>query len=60
MKTLNNMPTEHAKWSQIKKEKTNNIEKVTHSLNRFQYRYRLACSFSGMTVDGTTALTAKG
>jgi len=60
MKTLNNMPTEHVKWAQLKKETKHKIEKVTHSLNRFQYRYRLACSFSSMTIDGTTPLTAKG
>jgi hypothetical protein len=60
MKTLNNMPTEHLKWAQLKKETKHKIEKVTHSLNRFQYRYRLACSFSSMTIDGTTPLTAKG
>jgi len=59
MKTLNNMPTEHAKWAQLKKEKQIN-QKVIHSLNRFQYRYRFACSFSSMTIDGTTPLTAKG
>jgi len=59
MKTLNNMPTEHAKWAQLKKEKQIN-QKVVHSLNRFQYRYRFACSFSSMTIDGTTQLTAKG
>lgn len=60
MAILNNMPTEHAKWTQLKKNKKHKIEKVTHSLNRFQYRYRLACSFSSMTVEGTTPLTAKG
>jgi hypothetical protein len=60
MKLLNNMPTEHVKWAQLKKETKHKIEKVTHSLNRFQYRYRLACSFSSMTIDGTTTLTAKG
>jgi len=59
MKTLNNMPTEHAKWAQLKKEKQIN-QKVIHSLNRFQYRYRFACSFSSMTIDGTTPLTTKG
>ena len=53
------MPTEHAKWAQLKKEKQIN-QKVIHSLNRFQYRYRFACSFSSMTIDGTTQLTAKG
>lgn len=59
MMTLNNMPTEHAKWAQLKK--TENVKtKVLHSLNRFQYRYRFACSFSSMTIDGTTQLTAKG
>jgi len=60
MTTLNNMPTEHIKWAQLKKDTKHKIEKVTHSLNRFQYRYRLACSFSSMTIDGTTPLTAKG
>jgi hypothetical protein len=59
MKTLNNMPTEHVKWAQLKKEKQIK-QKVLHSLNRFQYRYRFACSFSSMTIDGTTPLTAKG
>ena len=59
MKTLNNMPTEHAKWGNLKKEKQIK-QKVLHSLNRFQYRYRFACSFSSMTIDGTTPLTAKG
>ena len=60
MTTLNNMPTEHAKWTQLKKETKHKTEQVTHSLNRFQYRYRLACSFTSMTIDGTTQLTAKG
>jgi hypothetical protein len=60
MQTLNNMPTEHAKWAQLKKDTKHKTEQVTHSLNRFQYRYRLACSFSSMTIDGTTQLTAKG
>jgi hypothetical protein len=59
MKTLNNMPTEHAKWAQLKKEKQIK-QKVLNSLNRFQYRYRFACSISSMTIDGTTPLTAKG
>lgn len=59
MKILNNMPTEHAKWAQLKKGEQLN-QTVFHSLNRFQYRYRLACSFSSMTIDGTTPLTAKG
>ncbi len=59
MTLLNNMPTEHAKWTQLKKEKQIK-QKVVHSLNRFQYRYRFACSFSSMTIDGTTPLTAKG
>jgi hypothetical protein len=59
MKTLNNMPTEHTKWAQLKKVKELN-QTVINSLNRFQYRYRLACSFSSMTVDGTTPLTEKG
>lgn len=59
MPTLNNMPTDHAKWTQLKKSKDIKT-KVLNSLNRFQYRYRLGCSFSSMTVDGTTALTAKG
>ena len=59
MPVLNNMPTEHAKWAQLKKDE--NIKtKVLNSLNRFQFRYRLACSFSSMTIDGTTPLTAKG
>lgn len=60
MPTLNNMPTEHAKLAQLKKETKRKTEQVTHSLNRFQYRYRLACSFSSMTIEGTTQLTAKG
>lgn len=59
MKTLNNMPTEHAKWAKLKKGEQLK-QKVVHSLNRFQYRYRLACSFNSMTIDGTTQLTAKG
>lgn len=59
MTLLNNMPTEHIKWAKIKKGDRLK-QKVVHSLNRFQYRYRFACSFSSMTVDGTTALTAKG
>jgi hypothetical protein len=59
MKTLNNMPTEHVKWAQLKKGK-NHKERIVQSLNRFQYRYRLACSFSSMTIDGTKPLTAKG
>lgn len=59
MKTLNNMPTEHAKWGLLKKDKQIK-QKVIHSLNRFQYRYRFACSLSSMTIDGTTPLTAKG
>jgi hypothetical protein len=59
MKTLNNMPTEHAKWAQLKKVKVLN-QTVINSLNRFQYRYRLACSFSSMTIDGTSLLTTKG
>ncbi len=59
MKTLNNMPTEHARLTVLKRSK--NIKaKVTSSLNRFQYRYRLACSFSSMSIDGTTQVTAKG
>jgi hypothetical protein len=59
MKTLNNMPTDHAEWAQLKKDK--NIKtKVLSSLNRFQFRYRLACSFSSMTIDGTTPKTANG
>ena len=59
MPVLNNMPTEHAKWAQLKKDE--NIKtKVLNSLNRFQFRYRLACSFSSMTIDGTTPLSAKG
>lgn len=59
MRTLNNMPTEHAKWAKLKEGK-NHKQRVVQSLNRFQYRYRLACSFSSMTIDGTTPLTAKG
>ena len=59
MKILNNMPTEHAKWTKLKKGEQLK-QKVVHSLNRVQYRYRLACSFSSMTIDGTTPLTAKG
>jgi hypothetical protein len=59
MTTLNNMPTEHTKWAQLKKSE-NLKTKVVHSLNRFQYRYRFACSFTSMTIDGTTPLTAKG
>jgi hypothetical protein len=59
MTTLNNMPTEHAKWAQLKKGK-NHKQRVVQSLTRFQYRYRLACSFSSMSIDGTTPLTAKG
>lgn len=59
MKTLNNMPTEHAKWAQLKKSEQLK-QKIVNSLNRFQYRYRLACSFSSMTVDGTKPLTTKG
>ena len=59
MTALNNMPTDHIEWGKIKKSKR--IEtKVVRSLNRFQYRYRLACSFSSMTIDGTTPLTQKG
>jgi hypothetical protein len=59
MTVLNNMPTDHAEWTAIKKSCV--LEpKIINSLNRFQYRYRLACSFSSMTVDGTTALTCKG
>ena len=59
MPVLNTMPTEHAKWAQLKKDE--NIKtKVLNSLNRFQFRYRLACSFSSMTIDGTTPLSAKG
>ena len=59
MTVLNNMPTDHARWAQLKKGE--NIKtKVLNSLNRFQFRYRLACSFSSMTIDGTTPLTAKG
>lgn len=53
------MPTEHAKWAQLKKSK-NHKQRVVQSLNRFQYRYRLACSFSSMTIEGTKPLTAKG
>ena len=60
MTALNNMPTDHAKWAQLKKQTKHKIDKVTHSLNRFQYRYRFACSFSSMTIDGTKPLTAKG
>ena len=59
MRILNNMPTEQAKWTQLKKGK-NHKERVVQSLNRFQYRYRLACSFSSMTIDGTKPPTAKG
>jgi len=59
MQTLNNMPTEHAKWAQLKEGK-NHKHRVVQSLTRFQYRYRLACSFSSMSIDGTTPLTAKG
>jgi hypothetical protein len=59
MKTLNNMPTEHAKWAQLKKD-ADIKTKVIKSLNRFQYRYRLACSINSMTINGTTPLTAKG
>lgn len=58
MPVLNNMPTEHARWAQLKKGEQLK-QTVVNSLNRFQYRYRLACSFSSMTVDGTTTLTAK-
>lgn len=59
MPVLNNMPTDHAKWAHLKKGE--NIKtKVLNSLNRFQFRYRLACSFSSMTIDGTTPLSAKG
>lgn len=59
MPVLINMPTDYAKWAQLKKGE--NIKpKVLDSLNRFQFRYRLACSFSSMTIDGTTPLTAKG
>ena len=60
MTALNNMPTDHAKWAQLKKRKTHKIDKVSHSLTRFSYRYRFACSFSSMTIDGTKPLTAKG
>jgi hypothetical protein len=59
MTKLNNMPTEHDKWAKLKKGK-NHKERVVQSLNRFQYRYRLACSFSSMTIDGTKPLTEKG
>jgi len=59
MTILINMPTEHIKWAQLKKGEGLK-QKLVHSLNRFQYRYRFACSFSSMTVDGTTQLTAKG
>lgn len=59
MPILNNMPTEHTKWGQLKKSKHIN-EKVIRNLNRFQYRYRLARSFSSMTIDGTTPKTVKG
>jgi hypothetical protein len=52
------MPTEHAKWTKLKKGEQLK-QKVVHSLNRFQYRYRLACSFSSMTIDGTTQLDRK-
>jgi hypothetical protein len=59
MTILNNMPTEHIKWAQLKKGK-NHKQRVVQSLNRFQYRYRLACSFSSMTIDEIKPLTAKG
>jgi len=59
MTTLNNMPTEHAKWAQLKEGK-NHKQRVVQSLTRFQYRHRLAFSFSSMSIDGTTPLTAKG
>jgi len=59
MTILNNMPTEHIKWAQLKKGERLK-QKLVHSLNRFQYRYRFACSFSSMTLDGTGELTAKG
>lgn len=56
---LNNMPTNVDKWTRLKKNKPIK-KKLVDSLNIFQYRYRLARSFSSMTIDGATARTVKG
>lgn len=59
MNKLNNMPTDVDNWTRLKKNKPIK-KKLVDSLNIFQYRYRLARSFSSMTIDGATARTVKG
>ena len=60
MTSLNNMPTAHAKWSFIKKNYTQLDSKVIDTLNRFQFRYRLALSFNSISVEGAGTKTEKG
>lgn len=59
MTPSNNLPTDHSKWKALK-ETLVLKPKLIRCLNRFQYRHKLAVSFTSMTIEGTNERTIVG